>query len=66
MFGCYEVETHLPCGELKRDHGVNNYKVSTQSSHTIWTAQTMQAKGLDGASGLLETKKSYCRKVSLE
>lgn len=38
-------EKDLPCGEPKRDHGVECYKMSVQSSHATWTAILNNALG---------------------
>jgi hypothetical protein len=57
---------HLKYGGFKRDYGIEESVVDRQGSHTLWTAGTTYARGLEEAAGHVEARKLEYRKVSQE
>jgi hypothetical protein len=55
---------HLPCGGFKRDYGLEDTNLDTQSSHSSWTAGSVYARGLQEAAGHVDMRNSEYRSIS--
>jgi hypothetical protein len=57
---------HLPCGGFKRDYGLEDSKFDRQSTHSSWTAGSIDVRGLEEAAGHVEARKAEYLSVSRE